>query len=374
MMRKSLFALSVALNVVLISYVSYSVVGTDNPRLAALNEASAPVQARGSSSALSTQSRASVVSAFQVAVDGGVDPSIAKAGLSAGLAQAALTLETDEYWRAPAVREYERARSLAEAQAAAREALLELFGPQAADDAVFAAVFKPYEQQYPFLSSAKQLALQALRLEQQHKLASAGAGVMTSGDHQQLQMQLKKLLSDEEYLEYRLRDSQEARYLSASGFDFTEAEFRKVLRAMPMNASGSAQPSGFGMIASGGFADSAVASALGSTRFAQFKRHQDPAYRLMLAVATQRQLSTAAVEAAYKVHEDHTAQMQRARLDASLDSPTRQQALSAATASRDRELRRLLGDEAFQDIARPLSLQLPSITPLMAGGIPVLSH
>ena len=222
-----------------------------------------------------------------------------------------------------------------------RNQLLQSFGPEARERPEYAEVFKPYAARFPFLSSEKQLALQEIfaRTDDTMNGASPSAGCTSPACTDEV----RKLLNDEEFFEYQLRDSPLADQLVRFGFDFTETEFREVYRVLAdaSKKSGSERDQ--------------LERILGKERFVGFQRAQDPVYQAMLQGASHRGIGRDAVDAAYDVVK--SSERRLLALKPADDLVLRE----SIHAERDQRLQSKLGTELFQMVSRYLEPHRSSV-------------
>lgn len=264
-------------------------------------------------------------------------------GLALAAARAATVIAApDEYWRPLPARSAALREADYKSVQAARKLLLQSFGPAAQAQPAFADVFQPYRQRFPFLSADKQMALQQILFETTAGGAAAFVGPEGAGDPRSARV--RALLSDEEWAEYQRRESPAALRLANNGFEFTEAEFRAVydvVAAAPPTAAGLSPH-----LAS----TSAVEQVLGTDRFLEFKRAQDPLYRWLRSGTARFGITQEVVADAYeliKSAEKQASQVGKTPRGAANIA----QARAAIFAARDRELKARLGAEMFNYIA-----------------------
>jgi hypothetical protein len=205
-----------------------------------------------------------------------------------------------EYWRSPHARQIHERIDQYREDAAIRAIVLDAFGPAAAEAAGFAAVFKPLQNEFPTLSSQQQLAILAVeRSVDEERLAQLAQPVARAfaPTVNSARDRLASILNSAELLEYDLRRSLTAQRLAASGFAFTEQEFRDVFAIHSSGASvkdGVLLQSAFGL-------EPKLRAALGPERYELFARSQDPAFRTLASIARLHNLPPEKVEAAYRI-------------------------------------------------------------------------
>jgi hypothetical protein len=205
-----------------------------------------------------------------------------------------------EYWRSSHVRQIQERLDQYRADAAVRATVLDAFGPTAVEAAGLAAVFKPLQSEFPTLSSQQQLAILAVERsvdeERLGQLTQPAAGVLAPTLNS-ARDRLVSILNSADLLEYDLRRSMTAQRLAASGFAFTEHEFRDVFAIYSSNANvkdGAQLQSASGL-------EPKLRDALGAERYELFARSQDPAFRTLASIGRLHGLSQEKVEAAYRI-------------------------------------------------------------------------
>ena len=241
----------------------------------------------------------------------------------------------EQYWRSPADRIAPQPTADREADDAARTALLRSFGPAARERPEFAAMFDQQANRFHYLPSQKQVELQRIISQpaaapdrSDSRLAVLNCPVGLCGE---VVAQIRVLLTDDEYFEYRLRESPLAAQLAGNGFDFTEQEFRAVFKVLGRT------PGTSSAISSGVAAQ--LAQVLGEDRFRQYERTTDPAYRLVQKATQQHPVSRAALDAAY----DAIKRSERKLAEAGASSP---QTRAAIFQTRDQALQASLSPES----------------------------
>lgn len=257
----------------------------------------------------------------------------------------------------------------------ARHALVEEFGPTAANAAPFKRVFQPFADKYPFLSPAKQVALQQILIKS-HDATLSNRSVDTAASNSlnaKAKNEIRTLLSDEEYFEYQLRESDFARRLADGRFEFTEKEFRDVFQlyfeaeldepavanqfAVPRNEH---RPVDLAR---------SLQSVMGSERYLQYQRSRDPVFVLLSREAGKFDVGAAKVESAYKLIQETDQQIASIEQDRNKSSETRQKLVGSIYESRNQELRRQLGNAMYARVesalgrrATPFSLNQPQVS------------
>jgi hypothetical protein len=293
---------------------------------------------------------------FNAAVEAGAPATSAYQLVLLAARTSAAAAPSYEYWKAPEQRATAAVPTTTDEQVRAR--LLASFGLAAREQPEFAAVFKPYSHRFPFLSSQKQLALQAILTEAASDntagsiLVGMGSSALpcVTGTCGSMPDKIRALLAPDEFFEYQLRESALSVRLLNSGFEFTETEFRDVYRALselrPIPGS-----SGSDFLA-----QSAVQlqRVLSQQRYAQFQRLRDPMYRLLSQVGAHYSIAKTALGTAYETITRSEQQVAVLGVGTRPPAAAEQIRIAAIYSERDQKLRSMLGSAAFSLIARYL--------------------
>jgi hypothetical protein len=328
--------------------------------------ATAPVHSNSAKTGVvASQVREELTELYRDLTRAGLNESKAKPVLVALLTQMPTGDLATEYWKPATPRAVAQQAQRLQNESAARSFLLDQFGQGALSDPAFASLFKPLGPGFEFLSSDKQVALSRMSLQRQQDRLAATSDVASTFDYQaelaaarQFDESVRQLLTPPEYFEYQVRSSPQAQSLTMLGFDFSEREFREVYRALSASPIGP-QPVGALAIQPNGIAQSdamvKIREALGAQRYEQFRRAQDPLYKLLTSVGRQYKLSSDAISNAYGVIDKSFAEIDRLQRTGS-GQPAQRQKLMDVRGARDAELRALLGDAGLNAIARTLDL------------------
>lgn len=264
---------------------------------------------------------------------------------------------TAEYWKPAYVRDAERERGTYALLEAARESLAQRAG-EADANPVIASLFAPYAHQYPFVPADKQVALQRIRAEHHSRLLADAAwgpqaASTVSKSLARMQSDIRTLLTADEYFEYSLRESPLGQQLIATGFDFSEEEFRKVFAAYSVDNASlyvTAAPTGSAQ-------GERLKAALGEARYFELERSRDPAYRLLWSHAERHGLTSEMINDAYATI--YRSKQELAALGARAAVGGAGAQTAAVYEARDRALRAALGDAAQREISRQLAAVAP---------------
>ena len=178
--------------------------------------------------------------------------------------------------------------------------------------------------------------------------------------NKQREAELAKLLTPYELEEYKLRQSSTAQQLrwSMQAFEATEQEFRAIFRVEDNWAST------HGQLAAGPDTDDPVAmkkyqdeqkqkedlmkSALGEQRFKEYSRAKDYEYQQLYRLVQSSDLPKETASKVYDVKEAAQSQVNKVRMDSSLSSEQRQQALADIRAATVQAVQTSLGEKNYK--------------------------
>lgn len=274
--------------------------------------------------------------------------------------------EGKQYWKLDRSGSKDLLLRKLEADAEKRDLLRQLFGDEVENDPVFEDLFKPYNASLGFLNSEKQLALQAAVLTNQAKVADLfGSGFTREAMRdrqladQDLQAGIQEILSPDEYLEYRLRESRTAEIMrrTLDGMDYSEQEFRD-LYAIRSEFDQQLQGGDF-------FRDSyrtqarteirderdeRVREYLGDDRYEEYARLQDPVFRSLLSIAERYNTDESTMIEVYEVSTDSTGRINDVRNDDSGSREERRAAIQVINDETNERVIELAGEEVAQSI------------------------
>jgi hypothetical protein len=222
------------------------------------------------------------------------------------------------------------------------------------------------EGKYSFLSAEKQEQVRAIMEKYQQQLEARNAGrgdLMVAGDQSKLlreqrQQELAQLLSPEELKELSLRDSNTADSVRSrfGSVDISEAEYRKLydLRKAYEEAQGAvadySDPEKMRQRSEARkLLEESYKTALGEDRWTELQRQQDPTWRGLTEVAQQNNLSQSVIEQAWQSQRQTGEQITRVLEDRTIPREQRDGLVQQLTSEYDRNLRNLLGDQAYQN-------------------------
>jgi len=230
-----------------------------------------------------------------------------------------------------------------------------------------------WERSYAWLPADKQKVLIDLELESQKRTRAIWAEVgkrqdQVATDEEQQKIKAledelaaarQRLLSPEEYLEYRLRNSHAGNWPSRlGGFEATEAEWRAVaqlkleydeaLQKIAPDLDETSRKTTAGPHSQmQRELDAAMKSALGATRFAEYQLAANSDYQQTRRITERYQLPESLARQAYELQRTAEAHAESARTDASLSDEARNRALIAIRQETERALTGTLGTKVF---------------------------
>jgi hypothetical protein len=268
----------------------------------------------------------------------GVEAAESKRVIEALVLQAGRQSTPYKYWQSPQIRDLHARIETLERSAQARAALVGMFGAAAQDEPAFANSFRPYDREFPMLTSAQQVRLQEYNLQRLKAQAEGAATGLMPVRATTPEDPLEQVLNPAERFEYLLRESVLANALSSSSFEFSESEFRSVFgilaKADPEMVMG-VNPVTLNEALTGDANRKAIVEAIGQERYDALRRARDPSYNLLRRIAQVRRISPEKIEQAYSL----------------LASTKTLQAASAA-AKPPEELDQLLGAQAANEVFR----------------------
>ncbi|MDK1023101.1 MAG: hypothetical protein QGD92_02590 [Gammaproteobacteria bacterium] len=273
----------------------------------------------------------------------------------------------NQYWQATKPNRKEQVQQELQWASEKRVLLRQLFGDSVEDDPVFEDLFRPFHKTLDFLSSDKQIALfEKVELNQAQSRDMFGPGFIREQMEDRRAMQtdmiasIQELLTPEEYFEYELRESREANRMrqTMTGFDYTEQEFRDIfeirgefqdLSQSPFNSMSGPQVREAVMEARDD-QNRRIAEYLGTERFAELKRLQDPVYQSLVAIGDRYDSSERSIITAYEITTEFRTRVNEVRRDQFMSGEERRSQITQLSAESLEEIEVLVGEEAAQSI------------------------
>ena len=271
------------------------------------------------------------------------------------------------YWKRPPLDNYETVLANLELEDSKRNLLLEIFGDEIIDDQLFDNLFKPLNETLAFLSSDKQIALDSLIRSNQAANTPRGSGFLRENwadrktSQQDLKQAVQELLSQDEYMEYQLRESALAGTMrrSMDGMDYSEQEYRDIYAIRDALETNAISQSGRGgredLLAAQAEANQLIKDYLGPSRFEEYERLQDPVYRSLQSVGERYGASDANVLAVYDVTNDATSRLQEVTENRNLSRSERRQKMEEIQTEINVQVIDIVGEEAARSVQQNTS-------------------
>jgi hypothetical protein len=302
---------------------------------------------------------------FEILLSRGLSDTEAKTVLLARLEARARELAVEPpppYWQRDAGSAFASALRLSAELDHARAALIEAFGGEADREPVFARLFRPLDPVFSFISSAQQIAVQKLKLEQQVALSNGAARAPVAmplslassnapAAENEFVDSLGTLLGPTALHEYLLRDSPLAEQLRRSGVEFTEAEFREtfdILRGLEKSIPNTVSYAN---------TRSLLRALLGGRRFSMLWAGRDPLFSAVQRAAEKHSLDDEKLLSVYELFNDHQDTLLEVTASSSGDPQLQSQGFREAQTSLESRLSGLVGADVAADIKRSYTQQ-----------------
>lgn len=250
-----------------------------------------------------------------------------------------------------------------------RQQLIDLFGNDIVDDPLFTHIFKPLNSTLSFLSSDKQIRLDELqRLDEARTRALFQNGFTEesrddlAAQRAQLQREITELLGTTDDFEYQLRESRLAERMrrGLGSFDYSEQEFRDIF-SIRQEVEGN-QSNGFLMDRSEfrrqrEESEARIRSYLGDTRYQEFARSQDPAYRSLQSIGERYGNTTAEIDDVYTITQETEQKIDELRASNTMDREERIEKINEIRSEAYEQIEQIAGKdtaESVQENARRL--------------------
>ncbi len=246
-------------------------------------------------------------------------------------------------------------------QANKRLTLINIFGPEIVDDPLFEALFKPLNDNLPFLDSDKQIAIYELR-----QRASVTARERSRGgfitemredrfrDAEKLEASLRSILSVDEFIEYELRESRLSDRMKETmvNFDYSEQEFRDIfaIRSEHEGSEFTKLRDRQSYRQQRNASNEEIKNYLGTERFKEFERSQDPTYRSLLAIGERYGNSTSEITEVYEISKATETEVSEIRSDDSLSQAQRRDMIEEARNRSMEEITAIAGEQTAESI------------------------
>jgi len=268
-----------------------------------------------------------------------------------------------EFWKSDADAQIEAYRLKVEQQLdAMRQTLIARYGVTAAEDPVFARLFRPLDARFPYLSSTSQLALAKLQRARASGAATAGSasvpGLAEAAKAMEREREFNRAVraafTEAEYNAYRLRESPSARQLRASGVVVSEQEFRAAVETLEKMDSGRT---------AGGYLEvqQDLNKLLGPERFVRFLASRDPAFQTVRSTAVAQRVQESQVLAVYETIVTAQLSVLDAQRKAGADRAEAAMLIRDIISGRDARIASLVGEEPAREILKAYSNKLMSM-------------
>lgn len=291
---------------------------------------------------------------YDTLISSGVEDDLAKRVLLAKV-DAGHEDGTFQYWKISAISRSQMLLSAYERQRNIRQTIVSVFGESVKSDSAFGSIFQPYRATLPFLSNQKQIDLQeiimnaeAIGIQSEGKLVGV-RGVVNAESESAVRGEIRRLLSSDEFFEFEIRQSVRAQRLLATGFDFTEEEFRAAFRAASLNESVMVGPQREG---SSDKSIQHLRKIFGERRFSEFIRFQNPSFRLLASITSRYQLGSDKLNAAYAIVLNADQEIVRKQGGDDVTSLAKRQELAELIRHRDSKLKDVLGKDALAEFSK----------------------
>ncbi len=260
------------------------------------------------------------------------------------------------YWKKPQASAVDAINRRLVWQADQRLMMLDLFGEDAANDPLFAHLFKPLNDSLPFLDSDKQIALFELQSRQDALNRQAMRGGMTRESREEMiarredfDTSVSAILSPEERFEYDLRESRAADFLrqGIAEFDYSEQDFREIFAIRQTTAqdlAGERRPDTRDVM------DQRISDYLGEARFEEYQRSQDPAFRSLKQIGERYGNTDAEVIAMYDETQKAQAKLKTIFQDETISREAKRAQTEAIWSETIEHIEKVAGEDAAASV------------------------
>ncbi len=266
------------------------------------------------------------------------------------------------YWKKPERDPHQATVDELDLEEQKRQLLLEIFGTEIVDDPLFEDLFRPLNDRLALLSSDTQIALDALiRSKRAQTLGVRGPGMLREDrvamrdSSVDLDQAIQELLTEDEYLEYQLRNSPLASAMrrTMDGFDYSEQEFRDIFGIR--NASTMADVRQIG----GGREEHAAAvqanneqlrDYLGEARYQEYERLQDPVFRSLQSIGERYGSSESELIEVYEISSAMATQTREIARNGDLPRQEARKRMEEIDQQAFAEIIEVVGEEAAESI------------------------
>lgn len=246
-----------------------------------------------------------------------------------------------------------------------RELLIQLLGSAPDEKPDLMAGFNPFEQMLDFLPSSKQTALMEIMQKYQAKMMKGLSGGQPDAEdmknmqktQKEMEAEMSKILTPDEYEAYQLRMSQTAMVMrmQLASFDPNEQEFKDLFKYKK------AYDDEFGLMGMGALTgdektkaeaakkqmDASIKAALGDARYTDYERSQDWNFQNIYRVTERNGLTKDDAIKVYDMKKVAEEQAGKVRLDNNLNPDQKTAALQGIRTETENSMQSVMGQKAF---------------------------
>ena len=274
-----------------------------------------------------------------------------------------------EFWKAgnffASIMDEEKIKQSQELAKEKRALLKELLGVEPEEKPDLLGGMNPFESMLDFLPASKQTEVAEVFQKYQAKMMKGFSGGAPDADdmkkmqatQKEMEAELGKLLTPQEFEDYQLRMSQTAMVMrmQLASFDPNEQEFRDIFKAKKkfddefgiygMASQDKAEKEKYN--AAKKELDAQMKQTLGDTRYADYERAQDWAYQAIYRVAERNSLPKDSAVKVYDMKKAAEDQAKTLRQDTTLSSEARTAALQGIRTETEASIRTVFGEKAW---------------------------
>lgn len=240
--------------------------------------------------------------------------------------------------------------------------------PDPMQQLIAAAGGNPMDIAFEFLPHAKRTEVMKVMTEFQARMMERSQDGLFDGQdmmkaQREMEQVIRQMLTPEEFLDYQLRFSVTANLMRSqlAGFEPSEEEFLTIFHLRDafdqehspfVDETGTEEQLRQRQQAHATL-DQQIRDTLGSDRFAEYQRAQDPQYQQLRRIAQRAELPEAVANDVYHMRGAAETQADSVRQDATLSGDQRNAALLAIRRETEQTMRQTLGDDAWQQYNRP---------------------
>ncbi len=261
----------------------------------------------------------------------------------------------DKFWRHQPLAQITYMEALSKGYKSVRGGLVGIYGPRVSEDPLLTDMFYPMVNQYPFLSSEDQIAVQEMQLGLQRysvELQSQGGMPRRMPPERSPQQLLANLLGGNATKEYMLRTSPLANKMRQSGVTFTEEKFRKAYDVLGQLISVQSTGETFD-------ARDQINEIVGSNEGLILWAAVDPIYGVIKQVANKHEIAEGIALSAYELILTVKQEVSQAAEQRESDPKQTMYMVQSLITELKNELSQLVGEPAANDFINILSGRRP---------------